>query len=286
MNTGNSLQVIDPVTPGRDLTAYIASVNSIAVLTPEHELELAKQYYYDNDVDAARKLVMAHLRFVVHMAKTYSGYGLSQADLIQEGNVGLMKAVKRFNPEVGVRLVSFAVHWIKAEMHEYILRNWRIVKVATTKAQRKLFFNLRSSKKKLGWLNNEETHAVAQDLGVDPKVVRQMEGRMSAYDAPFDAEPDSDDDAAYRAPAYYLEDQSSDLAENLEEAEWEEATNNSLMLALGGLDDRSQDILRSRWLSDEKATLHDLAGRYGVSAERIRQLEKNAMNKIKARMEA
>jgi RNA polymerase sigma-32 factor len=286
MNTGKNLQVIDPITPGRDLPAYIASVNSIAVLTPEHELELAKQYYYDDNVDAARQMVMAHLRFVVHMAKTYSGYGLSQADLIQEGNVGLMKAVKRFNPEVGVRLVSFAVHWIKAEMHEYILRNWRIVKVATTKAQRKLFFNLRSSKKKLGWLNNEETHAVAQDLGVDPKVVRQMEGRMSAYDASFDAEPDSDDDAAYRAPAYYLEDQSSDLAENLEEAEWEEATNNSLMLALGNLDDRSQDILRSRWLSDEKATLHDLADKYGVSAERIRQLEKNAMNKIKARMEA
>jgi RNA polymerase sigma-32 factor len=286
MNTGKNLQVIDPITPGRDLPAYIASVNSIAVLTPEHELELAKQYYYDDNVDAARQMVMAHLRFVVHMAKTYSGYGLSQADLIQEGNVGLMKAVKRFNPEVGVRLVSFAVHWIKAEMHEYILRNWRIVKVATTKAQRKLFFNLRSSKKKLGWLNNKETHAVAQDLGVDPKVVRQMEGRMSAYDTSFDAEPDSDDDAAYRAPAYYLEDQSSDLAENLEEAEWEEATNNSLMLALSGLDDRSQDILRSRWLSDEKATLHDLAGKYGVSAERIRQLKKNAMNKIKARMEA
>jgi RNA polymerase sigma-32 factor len=286
MNTGKNLQVTGPITPGRDLPAYIASVNSIAVLTPEHELELAKQYYYDDNVDAARQLVMAHLRFVVHMAKTYSGYGLSQADLIQEGNVGLMKAVKRFNPEVGVRLVSFAVHWIKAEMHEYILRNWRIVKVATTKAQRKLFFNLRSSKKKLGWLNNEETHAVAQDLGVDPKVVRQMEGRMSAYDASFDAEPDGDDDAAYRAPAYYLEDQSSDLAENLEEDEWAETTKNSLMLALGCLDDRSQDILRSRWLSDEKATLHDLAGKYGVSAERIRQLEKNAMNKIKARMEA
>ena len=286
MSTGKNLQVIDPITPGRDLTAYIASVNSIAVLTPEHELELAKQYYYDDDVDAARQLVMAHLRFVVHMAKTYSGYGLSQADLIQEGNVGLMKAVKRFNPEVGVRLVSFAVHWIKAEMHEYILRNWRIVKVATTKAQRKLFFNLRSSKKKLGWLNNEETHAVAQDLGVDPKVVRQMEGRMSAYDTSFDAEPDSDGDTAYRAPAFYLEDQSSDLAENLEEAEWEDVTNNSLMLALDGLDDRSQDILRSRWLSDEKATLHDLAGKYGVSAERIRQLEKNAMNKIRACMEA
>ncbi len=286
MTTGKNLQAIDPITPGRDLTAYIASVNSIAVLTPEHELELAKQYYYDNNVDAARQLVLAHLRFVVHMAKTYSGYGLSQADLIQEGNVGLMKAVKRFNPEVGVRLVSFAVHWIKAEMHEYILRNWRIVKVATTKAQRKLFFNLRSSKKKLGWLNNEETHAVAQDLGVDPKVVRQMEGRMSAYDTSFDAEPDSDDDAAYRAPAYYLEDQSSDLAENLEEAEWGEVTSSNLMLALEGLDNRSQDILRSRWLSDEKATLHDLANKYSISAERIRQLEKNAMNRIKAKMEA
>ncbi len=286
MSTSKSLQLINPTTPGRDLTAYIASVNSIAVLTPEQELELAKQYYYEDDVDAARQLVMAHLRFVVHMAKTYSGYGLSQADLIQEGNVGLMKAVKRFNPEVGVRLVSFAVHWIKAEMHEYILRNWRIVKVATTKAQRKLFFNLRSSKKKLGWLNNEEAEAVAQDLGVDARVVRQMEGRMSAYDTSFDAEPDSDDDNAYRAPAYYLEDQSSDIAVNLEEAEWEEIANNSLHGALNELDGRSQDILRSRWLTDNKATLHELADKYGVSAERIRQLEKNAMNKIKARMAA
>ncbi|MFL2856226.1 MAG: RNA polymerase sigma factor RpoH [Pseudohongiellaceae bacterium] len=286
MSTGKELQVIDPTTPGRDLTAYIASVNSIAVLTPEQERELANQYYYDDNVDAARQLVMAHLRFVVHMAKTYSGYGLSQADLIQEGNVGLMKAVKRFNPEVGVRLVSFAVHWIKAEMHEYILRNWRIAKIATTKAQRKLFFNLRSSKKRLGWLNNEETEAVAQDLGVDAKVVRQMEGRMSAYDTSFDAEPDSDEDAVYRAPAYYLEDQSSDLALNVEEAEWEEVTNASLQLAMDELDDRSQDILKSRWLSDEKSTLHNLADKYGVSAERIRQLEKNAMNKIKVHMEA
>ena len=286
MSTGKELQVIDPTTPGRDLTAYIASVNSIAVLTPEQERELAKQYYYDDNVDAARQLVMAHLRFVVHMAKTYSGYGLSQADLIQEGNVGLMKAVKRFNPEVGVRLVSFAVHWIKAEMHEYILRNWRIVKVATTKAQRKLFFNLRSSKKRLGWLNNEETEAVAEDLGVDAKVVRQMEGRMSAYDTSFDAEPDSDDDAVYRAPAYYLEDQGSDLALNVEDAEWEEVTNTSLQLAMAELDDRSQDILKSRWLSDKKSTLHDLADKYGISAERIRQLEKNAMNKIKVHMEA
>ena len=286
MSTGKELQVIDPTTPGRDLTAYIASVNSIAVLTPEQERELANQYYYDDNVDAARQLVMAHLRFVVDMAKTYSGYGLSQADLIQEGNVGLMKAVKRFNPEVGVRLVSFAVHWIKAEMHEYILRNWRIAKIATTKAQRKLFFNLRSSKKRLGWLNNEEAEAVAQDLGVDAKVVRQMEGRMSAYDTSFDAEPDSDEDAVYRAPAYYLEDQSSDLALNVEEAEWEEVTNASLQLAMDELDDRSQDILKSRWLSDEKSTLHNLADKYGVSAERIRQLEKNAMNKIKVHMEA
>jgi len=286
MKTAKSLQVFDPTTPGRDLTAYIASVNSIAVLTPEQELELAKQYYYDGDVDAARQLVLAHLRFVVHMAKTYSGYGLSQADLIQEGNVGLMKAVKRFNPEVGVRLVSFAVHWIKAEMHEYILRNWRIVKIATTKAQRKLFFNLRSSKKRLGWLSNDEAEAVAQDLGVDAKVVRQMEGRMSSYDTSFDADADADDEAIYRAPAYYLEDQNSDLATNVEDAEWEDITNNSLLMAMADLDDRSKDILNSRWLSDEKSTLHDLADKYGISAERVRQLEKNAMNKIKVRMEA
>jgi len=285
-SNGKSLQVFDPITPGRDLTAYIASVNSIAVLTPEQELELAKQYYYEGDVDAARQLVLAHLRFVVHMAKTYSGYGLSQADLIQEGNVGLMKAVKRFNPEIGVRLVSFAVHWIKAEMHEYILRNWRIVKIATTKAQRKLFFNLRSSKKRIGWLNNEEAEAMAQDLGVDTAVVRQMEGRMSSNDTSFDADVDADEEAVYRAPAYYLEDQASDLASNLEAAEWEDVTNTSLQMALADLDDRSKDILNSRWLSDDKATLHDLADKYGISAERVRQLEKNAMNKIKVRMEA
>jgi len=286
MSTGKSLQVIGPIIPGRDLTAYMASVNSVAVLTPEQELELANQYYYENDVDAARQLVLAHLRFVVHMAKTYSGYGLPQADLIQEGNVGLMKAVKRFNPEVGVRLVSFAVHWIKAEMHEYILRNWRIVKIATTKAQRKLFFNLRSSKKRLGWLNNEEAEALAQDLGVDAKVVRQMEGRMSSYDTSFDGEPDSDDDSLYRAPAYYLEDKSSDLASKLEESEWENTVNSSLHLAMADLDERSKDIITSRWLRDDKSTLHELADKYDISAERIRQLEKNAMNKIKATMEA
>ena len=286
MNTSKSLQVIDPMVPGRDLTAYIASVNSIAVLTPEQEKELANQYYYDDNVDAARQLVLSHLRFVVHMAKTYSGYGLPLGDLIQEGNVGLMKAVKRFNPEVGVRLISFAVHWIKAEMHEFILKNWRIVKIATTKAQRKLFFNLRSSKKRLGWLNNEETEAVAKDLGVDAKVVRQMEGRMSAFDTSFDIEPDADEELSYRAPVNYLEDQNSDMAASLEEAEWEEVTNNSLHMALDELDERSKDILASRWLGEKKATLHELADKYNVSAERIRQLEKNAMNKVKVMMEA
>lgn len=286
MSIGTSLQVNGPIVPGRDLTAYIASVNSIAVLTPEQEKELANQYYYEDSVDAARQLVLAHLRFVVHLAKSYSGYGLSQADLIQEGNVGLMKAVKRFNPEVGVRLVSFAVHWIKAEMHEFILRNWRIVKIATTKAQRKLFFNLRSSKKSLGWLSNVEAEAMAEDLGVDAKVVRQMEGRMSNYDMAFDAATDADDDVAYRSPAYYLQDTSSDMAASIEAEEWEESKNNSLYLAMDGLDERSKDIIKSRWLSDEKATLHELAAKYQVSAERIRQLEKNAMEKVKGMIQA
>ena len=285
MSFRKNLQVIHPTTPGRDLPAYVASVNSIAILTPEQEIDLAKQYYYDDNVDAARQLVLAHLRFVVHMAKSYSGYGLSQADLIQEGNVGLMKAVKRFNPEVGVRLVSFAVHWIKAEMHEYVLRNWRIVKIATTKAQRKLFFNLRSSKKQLGWLNNEETKAVADALGVDAKVVRQMEGRMSAYDMAFDVEADNDDDMPHKAPAYFIEDKSSNIASNIENEEWEEVTNKQLHAAMSELDDRSQDILKSRWLREDKLTLHELAGKYDVSAERIRQLEKTAMNKIKTCMQ-
>jgi len=281
MSFGTSLQVMGPIVPGRDLTAYISSVNGIAILTPEQEKELANQYYYDGNVDAARQLVLAHLRFVVHLAKSYSGYGLSQSDLIQEGNVGLMKAVKRFNPEVGVRLVSFAVHWIKAEMHEFILRNWRIVKIATTKAQRKLFFNLRSSKKSLGWLSNDEAEAMAQDLGVDAKTVRQMEGRMSSYDMAFDADADSDDDNAYKSPAYFLEDSHSDIAESIEAEEWEESKNNSLYAAMESLDDRSRDIISSRWLAETKATLHELAAKYSVSAERIRQLEKNAMNKVK-----
>ena len=285
-STGTNLQVIDTMVPGRDLNAYITAVNGIAVLSAEEELELANQYYYEDNLDAARKLVLAHLRFVVHMAKTYSGYGLSEADLIQEGNVGLMKAVKRFNPEVGGRLVSFAVHWIKAEMHEFILRNWRIVKVATTKAQRKLFFNLRSSKKRLGWLSQEEAEAVAEDLGVDASTVMQMEGRMGAFDASFDGAADADDDEAYQAPAQYLEDTRYDPARTVEADDYEKTSTDGLYVALEDLDDRSRDILQRRWLNDDKATLHELANEYGVSAERIRQLEKNAMNKVKAMMEA
>tara|TARA_R110000772_G_scaffold30532_13_gene75716 strand:+ start:1935 stop:2831 length:897 start_codon:yes stop_codon:yes gene_type:complete len=285
--TGRNLSVVDTMVPGRDLNAYITAVNGIAILTAEEELELANKYYYDEDLDAARKLVLAHMRFVVYMAKSYSGYGLAEADLIQEGNVGLMKAVKRFNPEMGVRLVSFAVHWIKAEMHEFILRNWRIVKVATTKAQRKLFFNLRGSKKRLGWLSQEEADKVASDLGVDAKTVMQMEGRLGLYDASFDGAADSDDDEAAFAPAQYLEDERYDPARNIEDEDYAQTNTDNLYMALDGLDERSRDILAQRWLNDgNKATLHDLADKYQVSAERIRQLEKNAMNKVKAVLEA
>jgi RNA polymerase sigma-32 factor len=284
--TGKQLQLLDTMVPGRDLGAYITAVNSIAILSAEEERELANQYYYQQDLEAARKLVLAHLRFVVHVAKSYSGYGLSEADLIQEGNVGLMKAVKRFNPEVGVRLVSFAVHWIKAEIHEFILRNWRIVKVATTKAQRKLFFNLRGAKKRLGWLSQDEVEAVAEDLGVDAATVIQMEGRMGAFDASFDGAADADDEEASQAPAYYLEDTRYDPARSVESDDYEKQSTDGLYLALGELDERSRDILTQRWLSNDKATLHDLAAKYGVSAERIRQLEKNAMEKVKACMQA
>jgi len=255
-------------------------------LTVDQEKALAERLYYQEDLDAARQLIMSHLRFVVHIAKSYSGYGLPQGDLIQEGNVGLMKAVKRFDPERGVRLVSFAVHWIKAEIHEYILRNWRIVKVATTKAQRKLFFNLRGAKKSLAWLNNDEVSAIAEDLGVDAKVVRQMEGRLSAHDAPFDMGADDDDESAYQAPANYLEDKRHDPVDLLEQQDWQETSNRLLMAAMRDLDERSKDILNARWLSEQKSTLHDLADKYGVSAERIRQLEKNAMKKIKVAMQA
>ncbi|MBK1850940.1 MULTISPECIES: RNA polymerase sigma factor RpoH [unclassified Marinobacter] len=281
---GTSLQLIEKLVPGANLEAYIQAASRIPVLTVDEERELAERLHYEEDVDAARQLVLSHLRFVIHIARSYSGYGLAQADLIQEGNVGLMKAVKRFNPEYGVRLVSFAVHWIKAEIHEFILRNWRIVKVATTKSQRKLFFNLRSQKKKLAWLSHDELHAVADDLGVEPRVVREMEGRLASHDTAFDGPMDDDDDSAYKAPAYYLEDHRSDPAVQLEKADWSEDSNGRLMQALELLDERSQDILRERWLSENKATLHQLADKYGISAERIRQLEKNAMKKIRTQM--
>ena len=282
---GTSLQPVEFLAPGQNLNSYIQAVNGFAVLSAEEEKELAEDLFYNENLEAARRLVMAHLRFVVHIAKSYNGYGLSQSDLIQEGNVGLMKAVKRFDPEKGVRLISFAVHWIKAEIHEYILRNWRIVKIATTKAQRKLFFNLRGKKKNLGWLSNEEAKAVAADLNVDVKHVQEMEGRLAAYDAAFDVGVDDDEDSAYQAPANYLEDRRADPALMLEQADFETKKVNSLEAAMAELDERSRDILEQRWLGEEKATLHELAAKYSVSAERIRQLEKNAMKKMKAVME-
>lgn len=282
----NSLQTYANLSPGANLGAYTQTVSAIPLLTAEEEMALAEELYYRDNLDAARQLVMSHLRFVVHIAKSYSGYGLSEADLIQEGNVGLMKAVKRFNPEKGVRLVSFAVHWIKAEIHEFVLRNWRIVKVATTKAQRKLFFNLRSSKQRLEWLSHDEAQRIADDLGVDLKDVQQMENRLSSSDAAFDGYSDDSDDNDYVAPASYLEDNSMNPALMLENQDWEENSLRNLQLALESLDERSRDILAKRWLNDEKHTLHDLAAEYGVSAERIRQLENNAMKKVRAVLEA
>jgi RNA polymerase sigma-32 factor len=281
-----SLQPVDQMVPGANLPAYVQAVSSIPILSAERERELAEDLYYNNNLAAARELVMSHLRFVVHIARSYSGYGLAEADLIQEGNVGLMKAVKRFNPERGVRLVSFAVHWIKAEMHEYILRNWRIVKVATTKAQRKLFFNLRSAKKDLAWLSPEETRAVAQELGVDESEVQRMEGRLSSRDLAYDAPLDADDEDGWQAPQYYLEDHSADPALAVESSDWQESSEERLHRALAELDERSRDILSQRWLADEKATLHELADRYSVSAERIRQLEQAAMKKLRTAMAA
>ncbi len=271
---------VEALLPGGKIEAYIQAVSQIPILTSEQEKEIANRLFYESDLDAARTLVMSHLRFVVHIARSYSGYGLPQADLIQEGNVGLMKAVKRFNPEMGVRLVSFAVHWIKAEMHEYILRNWRIVKVATTKAQRKMFFNLRSAKKKLAWFTAAEVKSVANDLGVSEAVVRQMEGRLAAQDMAFDGLTDEDDDLSI-APAQYLEALDANPAQIIEKQDWAKNSVDRLYASLNHLDDRSKDILASRWLSDQKATLHELASKYSVSAERIRQLEKNAMKKVK-----
>ena len=270
---------LQSLSPGADLDSYVQTISAFPILSPEEEKALAERFYYDNDLEAARQLVLCHLRFVVHLARTYQGYGLPQADLIQEGNVGLMKAVKRFNPEVGVRLVSFAVHWIKAEMHEYILRNWRIVKVATTKAQRKLFFNLRSAKKRLAWLNPAETKAVADELGVPEAEVSRMEGRLAASDLAFDG-VGSDDDAS--APAHYLPSSSADPADLVANEDWLDISRARLAKAIVNLDERSRDIIQARWLHEDKTTLMDLAERYGVSAERIRQLEKNALKKLKA----
>lgn len=277
-----SLQSFDMGLPLNSLEAYMTYVNQVPILSQTEEQALAHRLQTHQDLNAAKQLVLAHARYVVRIAKGYLGYGLPLGDLIQEGNIGLMKAVKRFNPELGVRLVTFAVHWIKAEMHEFILRNWRIVKVATTKAQRKLFFNLRTMKKRLGWFSNEEINAVAKDLGVQPDEVREMEMRLNNADASFDAEPsDEDDEHASIAPAGYLEDQRYNPEQLLETSDWSEQSGSSLTHALQQLDVRSQEILAARWLNEEKATLQSLADKYQVSAERIRQLEKNAMQKLK-----
>ncbi|MDA9583997.1 RNA polymerase sigma factor RpoH [Porticoccaceae bacterium] len=281
-----ALQTMEWMTPGANLNAYIQGTATVPILSLDEEKSLGEALYYDDDLDAARKLVMSHLRFVVHIARSYNGYGLPLADLIQEGNVGLMKAVRRFNPEKGVRVVSFAVHWIKAEIHEFILRNWRIVKIATTKSQRKLFFNLRSAKKELQWLSADEAKAVAEDLGVEVKDVMEMEMRLTSRDATFDAPADDDEDSVAYSPSLYLESKGADPAELIENDDFEDDNNSRLAEAVNSLDDRSQSILQRRWLDDKKATLHQLADEYGVSAERIRQLEKNAMKKVRLLMEA
>ena len=267
------------------IETYVQAVSGINMLTAEDERALAERLQQDDDLQAARKLIMSHLRFVVHIAKSYSGYGLPQADLIQEGNIGLMKAVKRFDPTVGVRLVSFAVHWIKAEIHEFVLKNWRIVKVATTKAQRKLFFNLRKNKKRLGWFTHAEVQNVAETLGVSTKEVLQMEARMSSHDQAFDWSADDDESGSF-APVQFLEDKSEDVESEVINADWDSNASGRLYAAIKTLDDRSQHIIQTRWLSDDKTTLQDLADKYQVSAERVRQIEKNAMKKLQNAMAA
>ncbi|MGD8886123.1 MAG: RNA polymerase sigma factor RpoH [Gammaproteobacteria bacterium] len=282
-----SNHALDLVNTSGSLEAYIQAANKMPMLEADEERELATRLQEDGDLEAARRLVMSHLRFVIHIARGYSGYGLAQADLIQEGNVGLMKAVKRFDPTMNVRLVSFAVHWIRAEIHEFILRNWRIVKLATTKAQRKMFFNLRKNKKHLGWFSREEVENVARDLNVTPEVVLEMEKRMSGHDASFDGYGDSGDDDDYTpAPAGYLQDLSHEPSALLEQENSTSHDNEQLAQAMETLDERSRDILQQRWLSEKKSTLHDLAAQYNVSAERIRQLEQNAMKKMKSYMVA
>jgi RNA polymerase sigma-32 factor len=271
--------------PVGSLDSYIDRVSQIPVLSKEEEVALATRFRNEEDLDAARQLVLSHLRFVVHIARGYLGYGLPMGDLVQEGNVGLMKAVKRFDPNVGVRLVSFAVHWIRAEIHEYVLRNWRLVKVATTKSQRKLFFNLRKMKKNLAWLSEAETKAVAHDLGVDVSDVREMEQRLSARDMSFDPTPEADEEDSY-SPAMYLPAANADPAIAAENEEWEEDSSDRLGAALEKLDERSRNILKRRWMTDDKATLHELADEYGISAERVRQVETNAIAKLKGMMAA
>ncbi|MBC3766021.1 RNA polymerase sigma factor RpoH [Neptunicella marina] len=265
------------------IEAYVQAASNIPMLTADEERNLAERLQSDGDLESARKLVMSHLRFVIHIAKSYSGYGLPQADLIQEGNIGLMKAVKRFDPTVGVRLVSFAVHWIKAEIHEYVLRNWRIVKVATTKAQRKLFFNLRKAKKRLGWFTHAEVETVAEELGVSTKEVLQMEARMSSQDQTFDLSADDDENGNF-APVQYLEDKTEDVEAQVVSDDWDTNASNRLYSAIKTLDERSQHIIQTRWLSDDKSTLQELADKYQVSAERVRQIEKNAMKKLQSAM--
>jgi RNA polymerase sigma-32 factor len=272
--------------PSDSLESYLQAVNAIPVLQPDEEQALAKRLRDHGELDAARQLVLSHLRFVVHVARGYSGYGLPLGDLIQEGNIGLMKAVRRFDPEQKVRLVSFAVHWIRAEIHEFVLKNWRIVKVATTKAQRKLFFNLRSAKKRLGWLNRDEVDAVAHDLGVKPETVLEMEQRLAAHDMTFDPAPTTEDEDRMPGPASYLTAANADPAEALERQDWEAASRRQLQQALHGLDSRSRDIVTRRWLEEPKCTLQELADEYRISAERIRQIENHAFKKLRFGLEA
>ncbi len=279
---GKELQPMNISAPGQNLEAYLNSIQNIAILSPEEERKLAEDLYYREDLEAARQLVMAHLRFVVHIARGYSGYGLPQADLIQEGNVGLMKAVRKFNPEVGVRLISFAVHWIKSEIHEYVLKNWKIVKIATTKAQRKLFFNLRNKKKDITWLSEEDVKMISSELDVKEDTVREMEKRMSSHDVSFDPySADDGEEGNTYSPADYLTNEDSDPMEIVEKEDFARDQINQLQNAISDLDERSQLILKERWLTDDKPTLHELADKYEISAERIRQIEKKAMEKIR-----
>ncbi|MFL2708265.1 MAG: RNA polymerase sigma factor RpoH [Gammaproteobacteria bacterium] len=281
---GTQLQPTQLNTPGKDIESYLSSVHAIPILTKEQEQELALKLYEEDDLDAARQLVIHHLRFVVHISRSYQGYGLPLGDIIQEGNVGLMKAVDRYDPHRGVKLVSFAVHWIKAEIHEYILRNWRQVKIATTKAQRKLFFNLRSKKKSLDWLTKEEAEKIASDLNVEVKDVLHMENRLSSNDSSFDSPVSTGDDGETMSPSQYLEDKRYDPEVIVAKEQAEQLNSNDLINALKILDDRSKDILQRRYLADKKATLHDLAAEYSVSAERIRQIENSALKKLKSVM--